>query len=166
MFFQFSLFLIVFQAFVTYFTLLILNYTVELIFALIFSLTISNTVKYIVENKQKSKLNKALSEYVSKDIASEILSWAGKINLDGENKEVTVFFSDIEWFTTISELFSPEELVYPNQKGEVCASKPKNKDDFSAKLDCKSGYGAAMHITATFGLVAASSLIQKIITKK
>jgi len=107
-----SIFLIIFQGFITYFTPLILNYSAELIFALILSLTISNTVKYIIENKQKWKLSKALWEYVSKDIASEILSEAGKINLDWENKKVAIFFSDIEWFTSVSEKFSPEKLVW------------------------------------------------------
>ena len=106
-----SLFLFVFWLSVTYFTPLVLNFTVELIFALIFSLTISNTVKYLTENRQKSKLNKALSEYVSADIAKEILSWAWNIELDWERKKTTIFFSDIQWFTTISEKFSPEELV-------------------------------------------------------
>lgn len=106
-----SLFLVVFQAFVTYFTPLILNYTFELILALIISLTVSNTVKYLVENRQKWKLNKALSEYVSADIAKEILSGSWNISLDWERKKTTIFFSDIEWFTTISEKFSPEELV-------------------------------------------------------
>ena len=106
-----SLFLIVFGLFITYFTPLVLNYTIELILSLILSLTISNTVKYLTENKQKTKLNKALSEYVSEDIASEILSWSWKVNLDGENKKVAIFFSDIEWFTSISEKLSPEDLV-------------------------------------------------------
>jgi len=65
----------------------------------------------MIENKHKNKLNKALWEYVSKDIAAEILSWSWKINLDGEQKKTAIFFSDIEWFTSISEKFSPEDLV-------------------------------------------------------
>jgi len=92
-------------------TPLIPNYLVELILSLLLSTLLTNIDKYGIENKQKWKLNKALSEYVSKDIASEILSWAWKINLDWENKYVTIFFSDIEWFTSVSEKFSPERLV-------------------------------------------------------
>lgn len=90
---------------------ILINYFYELIFALIFSLAISNIFKYMIENKSKNKLNQALWEYVSKDIAAEILSGAGKINLDGENKKIAIFFSDIEWFTSISEKFTPEDLV-------------------------------------------------------
>jgi membrane protein implicated in regulation of membrane protease activity len=69
-----SIFLIIFPFSVIIFTNLILNYTIELIFALVFSLTFTNIAKYLIENKHKLKLNKALSEYVSEDVAREILS--------------------------------------------------------------------------------------------
>ena len=93
------------------FTNVIINYPTELIFSLVLSLTGSNIVKYLIENKQKDKLNKALSEYVSEDIAQEVLSGDGRVNLDGEKKKVTIFFSDIAGFTTISEKFTPETLL-------------------------------------------------------
>ena len=97
--------------FVTLTTNYLFSYTVEFIIALILSLAISNIVKYYSENINKIKLNKALSEYVSEDVAKEILSGEWKINLNWENKEIAILFSDIEWFTSISEKFSPEELV-------------------------------------------------------
>lgn len=90
---------------------LILNYPFELILSFIFSATISNILKYLFENKDKVKLNKALSEYVSKDIANEILSWAWSVKLEWEKKRIVTFFSDIEWFTSISERFEPEDLI-------------------------------------------------------
>lgn len=98
--------------YITILTNLLLNYSIELALALVFSLAISNIVKYLIENRHKTKLNKALSEYVSEDIANEILSWEWKISLDWENKNIAIFFSDIEWFTSISEKFSPEDLVW------------------------------------------------------
>ncbi|MDD2871923.1 MAG: adenylate/guanylate cyclase domain-containing protein [Candidatus Gracilibacteria bacterium] len=97
--------------YVTYKTNFIFSYLVEFVVALIFSLLITNILKYYIENKHKAKLNKALSEYVSEDVAREILSGEGRINLDGENKEIAIFFSDIEGFTSISEKFSPDKLV-------------------------------------------------------
>ncbi len=51
------------------------------------------------------------SKYVSKDVLNEILSDPSKVALGGEEKEVTVFFSDIRGFTTISEKTTPKELV-------------------------------------------------------
>lgn len=88
-----------------------LNFPTEFIFALIITLTISNILKSFIEDKNKSLLNKALSQYVSKNIAQEILSWDWKVKLDWEKKYISIFFSDIEWFTSISEKMNPEELV-------------------------------------------------------
>lgn len=106
-----SAFWIFFPIFTAVFADMIINHIYELYIALIFWLALSNIFKYMIENKHKNKLNKALWEYVSKDIAAEILSWSGKVNLDGEQKNIAMFFSDIEWFTTISEKFTPEDLV-------------------------------------------------------
>lgn len=106
-----TIFLIIFPLIVVRSTNYIQNYYLEMFLALILSLITSNLLKYLVENKNKNKLNKALSEYVSENIAKEILSWNWNINLDWERKKITIFFSDIQWFTTISEKFSPELLV-------------------------------------------------------
>jgi len=89
----------------------ILNYASQFIFSVIITLTVSNILKSFLEDKNKTKLNKALWQYVSKDIANEILYWEWKINLDWERKMISIFFSDIEGFTTISEKMNPEELV-------------------------------------------------------
>jgi adenylate cyclase len=105
------LFLLILPIAIIWFTNIILNHPSEILFALFISLSTSNITKYIIENREKIKLNKALSEYVSKDIAQEIISWEGIINLDGAEKDISILFSDIEWFTGLSEEFSPEELV-------------------------------------------------------
>lgn len=88
-----------------------LNFPAQFIFGLVITLTISNILKSFMEDKNKTLLNKALSQYVSKDIAKEILSWEWKVKLDWERKNISIFFSDIEGFTSISEKMNPEELV-------------------------------------------------------
>ena len=88
-----------------------LNFPAQFLFALILSLTVSNILKSYLEDKNKTLLNKALSQYVSKDIAKEILTGEWKVNLDWERKNISIFFSDIEGFTSISEKMKPEELV-------------------------------------------------------
>ncbi len=107
----FSVFVIMFPIGVFLFTNLIMNYLVEIIFAIILSLALSTTVKYLIEDKNKQKLRQSLSEYVGSDIADEVLEGEGKINFDGEEKTAILFFSDIEWFTTISEHLTPRKLV-------------------------------------------------------
>lgn len=106
------IFLFIFPLYILWFTNYLLNHLFELYISLLFSLTLSNTYKYLTENRSKKKLNKALSEYVSKAVAEEILSSAWKVKLNGEKKKLAIFFSDIEWFTTISENFEPEDLVW------------------------------------------------------
>lgn len=105
-------FILLFPFAIIFSTNLIINYPTELLFSLIFSLSITNIIKFILENKDKNRLNQALSDYVSRDIAHEILSWEWKINLNWEEKNISIFFSDIEWFTCISEKLKPDELVW------------------------------------------------------
>ncbi|MCT4617508.1 MAG: adenylate/guanylate cyclase domain-containing protein [Candidatus Gracilibacteria bacterium] len=94
------------------FTPLVLNYPIESILSAVLAIVVTNIIKYITEDKKKTKLMQALSEYVSKDIAQKVLETTGSVNLEGEKKEITIFFSDIEGFTTISENLSPESLVH------------------------------------------------------
>ena len=90
---------------------ILLNYPAHIIFAFILSVTFSNIAKYLTENKDKRKMLNALWEYISKDVASQILNNSWWIKLEWERKRLSIFFSDIEWFTTISEKMNPEELV-------------------------------------------------------
>ncbi len=51
------------------------------------------------------------SKYVSKEVLEEILKNPSQVTLGGEEKEITVLFSDIRGFTSISEKTTPKELV-------------------------------------------------------
>nr|WP_196138564.1 tRNA cyclic N6-threonylcarbamoyladenosine(37) synthase TcdA [Aliikangiella sp. G2MR2-5] len=57
-------------------------------------------------------------------------------------------------------VYSTEQLVYPTPEGETCQQ--KQFVDGSVKLDCSGGLGAAVSVTATFGMVAASRVIDKL----
>lgn len=58
-------------------------------------------------------------------------------------------------------VFSTEQLRYPNPDGSVCLSKSFLGD--GVKLNCAGGFGAAMTVTASFGLVAAARAIDKLV---
>lgn len=59
-------------------------------------------------------------------------------------------------------VFSTEQHVYPKADGSVCQRKPGVK---GATLDCNFGYGSATFVTATFGFVAVSRALQKIVER-
>ncbi|MBM4252199.1 MAG: adenylate/guanylate cyclase domain-containing protein [Deltaproteobacteria bacterium] len=75
------------------------------------TLFISTTLyKYLTEEREKKKVKGAFSMYLSPDVISQVLDDPNALKLGGEKKELTVFFSDVRSFTTISESLSPEKL--------------------------------------------------------
>jgi adenylate cyclase len=58
-----------------------------------------------------SKVKNTFKRYVSKQVVDELLDDDAKLNLGGEEREVTVLFSDIRGFTSMSENMSPENVV-------------------------------------------------------
>jgi len=52
----------------------------------------------------------------------------------------------------IQAVYSVERPVYPSADGEVCETAPRGE---ALRLNCQLGFGAATHLTATFGFVAA-----------
>lgn len=64
----------------------------------------------VVERKGK-QLKKAFSSYVSPDLVKQIEKNPDKLVLGGEQRELSILFSDIRGFTTVSESLTPPELV-------------------------------------------------------
>jgi adenylate cyclase len=67
--------------------------------------------KYVTEEKEKKKIRGAFQYYLTNSVINEMLKDPSKLKLGGDKKDLTVMFSDIRGFTTISEKLSPEELV-------------------------------------------------------
>jgi adenylate cyclase len=65
----------------------------------------------LIEERQSRFLKKAFVSYVSRDLVNEIIRNPDTLKLGGERREITILFSDIRDFTSISEKLSPEELV-------------------------------------------------------
>ena len=69
--------------------------------------------QYLAERQQKALIKNVFSKYISAAVVNELVANPEKAKLGGDRRELTVFFSDIAGFTTISEQFytRPEGLV-------------------------------------------------------
>jgi len=61
--------------------------------------------------KDQAFIRNAFAKYVSEKVVNELLQHPELLHLGGEERVVSVLFSDIENFTTLSERLSPRELV-------------------------------------------------------
>lgn len=68
--------------------------------------------RYITEEREKKKVRNAFQYYLTASVITEMLKDPSKLKLGGDKKLLTVLFSDIRGFTTISEQLAPEELVH------------------------------------------------------
>lgn len=67
--------------------------------------------KYFAEEKQKKEIRSAFGQYVQPEFVQELIENPEMLKLGGQKKRLTVLFSDLAGFTTISESKPPEELV-------------------------------------------------------
>ena len=67
---------------------------------------------YLIAAKDKRWLRQAFSRYVSKSLVEIITNHPEQLRLGGEEVEVTVLFSDLAGFTSISENLTPENLIH------------------------------------------------------
>jgi len=67
--------------------------------------------KSFTEENEKKYIRNQFGKFVNKDVVDELLKDPTKLRLGGERRELTILFSDIRSFTTISESMEAEDLV-------------------------------------------------------
>jgi adenylate cyclase len=69
------------------------------------------SVEYLTEGRQRRALRAVFDKYMAPEVVDELMRDPAAIKLGGERKELTVLFSDVAGFTSISERLQPEGLV-------------------------------------------------------
>lgn len=66
--------------------------------------------RYVIEAKNKEKVESAMGKFMSEDVMKKIIQNIDNLGLGGKKAVVTVLFSDIRGFTSMSEKMSAQEV--------------------------------------------------------
>jgi adenylate cyclase len=90
----------------------LLDFTYPLLSALLVYLALVFT-NYLREESQRQQIRSAFSQYLSPALVEQLVEAPEKLVLGGEEREMTIMFSDVRGFTTISEMYrqNPQGLT-------------------------------------------------------
>ena len=77
----------------------------------VLALFFGTAYQYFVEGREKRKVSKLFGRYVSRDVYAQLMANPDLAELGGRRREMTVLFSDIRGFTSVTERGDPEALV-------------------------------------------------------
>lgn len=83
----------------------------SLLLAVFFPFMTQGALSYQREFRQRKFITNAFSKYVSTHILDELLESPEKLSLGGQRKQVTILFTDIAGFTSISEQLEVEQVA-------------------------------------------------------
>lgn len=75
------------------------------------SFILAFVLSYTKEGKQRRFIKNAFKQYVSPTVIENLIQNPEKLKLGGERRRLSIFFSDIQGFTSIAEDMEPEELT-------------------------------------------------------
>jgi len=81
------------------------------VLAIAFALFAGTAYRYFVEDAEKRKVSRLFGRYVSRDVYKQLIEHPELAELGGARRDMSVLFSDLRGFTTITEKGDPEELV-------------------------------------------------------
>jgi adenylate cyclase len=98
-----SFFALMYANYYLLFTELVIVNSIFPLFSIILSLVGTLGVNYFFETRQKEMIKGKFASKVSASVMEDILNHADSNAMEGQEKEITVFFSDVRGFTNISE---------------------------------------------------------------
>ena len=79
--------------------------------ALSLNYTALTAFHYLTEQRERKRIKGTFRQYVAPLVVEEMLKKPGGLTLGGEEKVLTVLFSDLEGFTSHSERYTPTQMV-------------------------------------------------------
>ena len=77
----------------------------------ILSAGLSVAVRFVSTSREKKFIQESFGKYLAPEVIKELISDPANLKLGGQRKELSILFSDIRGFTSISEKMSPEQLT-------------------------------------------------------
>jgi adenylate cyclase len=71
----------------------------------------TTVLRYLIVDRELSRTRGALERYVSPQLVRYVMDHLDKFRFDGEKRKLTIFFSDVRNFTTLTEQSDPVMLV-------------------------------------------------------
>lgn len=72
----------------------------------------TSTGSYFTERRRAGAIRSAFSKYVSSDVVKEMIDHPERLKLGGQRREISVLFSDLAGFTSMSEKLTPDEVAH------------------------------------------------------
>lgn len=79
--------------------------------AIVITVVFSFVLDYATEGRQKRFIKNAFKHYLSPAVIEQIIQNPEQLKLGGERRVLSIFFSDLQGFTSISERLDPEALT-------------------------------------------------------
>src|SRR6185436_19135230 len=96
------------EAFVRFGVWLDLVYPLLALTAVYILLTVQH---YLLEQRERRKISNAFGRYVSPLVIDQMLADPSRLRLGGEQKVLTVLFSDLQGFTSYTERYGVEQMI-------------------------------------------------------
>ncbi|MFM7273128.1 MAG: CHASE2 domain-containing protein, partial [Gammaproteobacteria bacterium] len=71
----------------------------------------TGTGAFVTERRRAGRIRGAFAMYVSGEVVQEMIANPDKLKLGGERREVSVLFSDLAGFTSLSERLEPDQVA-------------------------------------------------------
>lgn len=105
------------------------------VLALVLAFISTGIGSYWSERRRAAHIRSAFEKYVSSDVVGDIVAHPERLKLGGERRELTVLFSDLAGFTSMSEKLTPEGVadvinLYLNEATKIVMSHGGTVDKF------------------------------------